>query len=44
MANINIEIPDEIYKTVKLTAIQDDKTVKDFIILKLNEGLQRRNR
>ena len=29
MANINIEIPDEVYKKVKLDAIMQDKTAKD---------------
>ena len=42
MVNINIEIPDEIYKKVKLDAIMQDKTVKDHIIKKLDDGLRRR--
>ena len=44
MANINIEIPDDIYKKVKLAAIMQDKTVKDFIIAKIDSGLKRRKR
>ncbi len=44
MANINIEIPDEVYKKVKLDAIMQDKTVKEHIIQKLDEGLRRRKR
>jgi uncharacterized protein (DUF1778 family) len=35
MTNINIEIPDDIYKKVKLAAIMQDKSVKDFIIERL---------
>jgi hypothetical protein len=42
MANINIEIPDEIYKKVKLQAIMQDKTAKDHIIELLDAGLRRR--
>jgi hypothetical protein len=44
VVNINIEIPDEVYKKVKLAAIMQDKTAKDFIIEKLDAGLQRRKR
>jgi hypothetical protein len=44
LVNINIEIPDEIYKEVKLAAIMHDKTVKDFVIEKLDAGLKRRKR
>lgn len=44
MANINIEIPDEVYKKVKLAAIMGDMTVKDFVIKRLDEGLRRRKR
>ncbi len=42
MVNINIEIPDDLHKKVKLAAIKTDKTVKDFIIEKLGEELGRR--
>lgn len=42
MANINIEIPDDVYKKVKLTAITQDKTVKDFVIEKLDAAMRRR--
>jgi hypothetical protein len=44
VANINIEIPDEIYKKVKLAAIMQDKTAKEYIIEKLDAGLKRRKR
>jgi hypothetical protein len=44
MANINIEIPDDIYKKVKLSAILQDKTAKDFIIRAIDDGLRRRKR
>jgi hypothetical protein len=44
MANINIEIPDDVYKKVKLNAVLSDKTVKDHIIALLDKGLRRRKR
>jgi len=44
MANINIELPDDVYKQVKLAAITKDSTVKDYIIMKIDEGLRRRRR
>ena len=44
MANINIEIPDEIYKKVKLAAVMQDTTVKDFVIKKIDEGLRRKSK
>jgi len=43
MANINIELSDEIYKKIKLSAIMQDMTVKDHIIKKIDDGLRRRN-
>jgi len=42
MANINVEIPDDVYKKVKLAAILQDRTVKDFIIERLEVELRRR--
>ncbi len=42
MANINIKIPDDIYKKVKLAAIMQDKTVKDFIIERLEQKMKGR--
>jgi hypothetical protein len=42
MVNINIEVPDATYKKVKLEAITKDRTVKDLIIAKLEEGLRRK--
>lgn len=41
MVNINIEIPDEIYKKVKLSAVMADKTVKDYVIARIDENLRR---
>ncbi len=35
MTNINIEIPDDIHKEIKLKAVLKDLTIKDFIIKSL---------
>jgi len=37
VVNINIEIPDEIHKKLKLSAIINNLTLKDFIIQSLEE-------
>jgi hypothetical protein len=44
MTNINIEIPDDVYKKAKLAAILQDKTVKEFIIQRIEEEIRRRKR
>ena len=44
VVNINIEVPDDVYKKVKLEAIMKDQTVKDLIIAKLDEALRRRKK
>ncbi len=41
MVNINIEIPDDVHKKAKLSAIQEDKTLKEFVVEKIHEGLGR---
>ncbi len=37
MANINIQIPDELHKKLKLEAIKTDITLKELIIRKIKE-------
>jgi predicted HicB family RNase H-like nuclease len=32
MVNINIQIPDELHKKIKLIAVKEDKTIKEYII------------
>lgn len=39
MANINIEIPDELHKELKLKAVEKGVTLKDLIIQKLDKKL-----
>lgn len=36
MVNINIEIPDELHKKMKLKSVMKEKTLKDFIIEELD--------
>ncbi len=40
MANVNIEIPDEIHKKAKLSSIMKEITLKDFIIHAIEEKLK----
>jgi predicted HicB family RNase H-like nuclease len=42
MVNINIEIPDDVHKKVKLAAVLADKTIKSYIIDALAENLKKR--
>ncbi|MFC2136039.1 hypothetical protein ACFLTH_15600 [Bacteroidota bacterium] len=39
MTNINIEIPDDIHKEIKLKAVLEDSTIKDYIINILNKKI-----
>lgn len=32
MVNINIEIPEELHKRLKLAAVMEEKTIKDLVI------------
>ncbi|MBU0471069.1 MAG: hypothetical protein KKF65_00465 [Nanoarchaeota archaeon] len=45
MTNINIEIPEEIHKQVKLKAVLEDLTIKQYVINNLEkEFLKRKNK
>jgi len=44
MVNINIEIPDELHKRLKLTSVLNEKTLKEYVIDLLDTSLQRRER
>jgi len=44
MANINIAVPDELHRSVKLAAVLADTTLKEHIIKLLDDGLRRRGR
>jgi hypothetical protein len=39
MVNLNILLPDDVHKSLKLQAIKEDKTLKDLIISRLAEKL-----
>ncbi len=38
MANINIQIPDDLHKKLKVEAIQEDTTLKELIIKKISKN------
>lgn len=39
MVNINIEIPDELHRQLKLASVLKDQTLKDYIIKLLDDAL-----
>jgi predicted HicB family RNase H-like nuclease len=41
MANINIKIPEDVHKQLKIEAINKDLTLKDYIILKLKDKVKK---
>lgn len=40
MANINIAIPEELHKKLKIQAIEEDRTLKAFLIETLEQELK----
>jgi len=40
MVNINIKIPDELHKKLKLTAVQKEITIKEYIIKLIEKELK----
>ena len=40
MTNINIEIPDELHKKIKIQCAIDELTLKDFVVVALEEKLK----
>ena len=40
MVNLNIAIPEETHKRLKLRALEEDKTLKDLVIQLLEEVVQ----
>lgn len=42
MTNINIEIPDELHKKVKIQCAVDEMTLKEFIVRAVEEKLKRK--
>ena len=41
--NLNIELPDELHKKLKLQAVKEDSTLKASIIEKLEKAMRRTN-
>lgn len=41
MVNINIEVPEELHRRVKVAATIDGATLKEFIIRRLRERVER---
>ena len=41
MANINIKIPEDVHKKLKIEAINHDLTLKEYIIKKLSEKVKK---
>ncbi len=39
MVNVNIEIPDELHRQLKLASVLNDKTLKAYVIETLDEEL-----
>ncbi len=44
MTNINIEIPDELHKKLKIQCAVEETTLKDYIVITLEEKLQKGNK
>ncbi len=44
MANINIKLPEDVHKQLKIEAINNDKTLKEYIVLKLSGDLKKAER
>jgi hypothetical protein len=42
MTNVNIEIPDELHKKLKIQCAVEEKTLRDYIILSLEERLKKK--
>jgi len=41
MTNVNIEIPDELHKKVKIQCAIEEKTLKDYLVEALKEKLKK---
>ena len=41
MVNINIEIPDELHKEIKLRAVMEDISLKDYVIKNLEKKIKK---
>jgi len=44
MTNINIEIPDELHKKIKIQCAVDETTLKDYIVSAVEEKLRQKGK
>jgi hypothetical protein len=44
MVNLNIDLPDEVHKSLKLQATKEDRTLKDLIVFRLAAELEGRKK
>jgi hypothetical protein len=44
MVNLNIDLPDDVHKSLKFQAIKEDKTLKELIITKLATAMDARKK
>jgi hypothetical protein len=44
MVNLNIDLPDDVHKSLKFQAIKDNITLKDLIISKLAQAIEGRKK
>jgi DNA-directed RNA polymerase subunit L len=44
MVNLNIDLPDEVHKSLKFQAIKEDKTLKNLIVSKLAVAIEGRKK
>lgn len=44
MVNLNIDLPDELHKSLKLKAIKESKTLKDIIVTRLTMEVEGRKK
>lgn len=43
MANINIKLPEDVHKRLKIEAINNNSTLKDYIVFKLSKDFKKSN-
>lgn len=41
MVNINIAIPDELHKQLRMQAVLEDKTLKQLVIERIDKGVEK---
>jgi hypothetical protein len=44
LVNLNIDLPDEVHKSLRLKAVKEDRTLKELIVSRLAEELEVRKK